>query len=216
MSSANRHSSKHLDPKAPFVVDTHDLGRSPGSMREIIRQVSTPVAIGNDVIAIQEGSPVDLNMRLEAVVEGVLITGRLRGEAHGECVRCLEPVTMPLDLGFQELFTYEPETRDRSREIDLDEEDPLPELVGDLADLEATLIDAVVLNLPYQPHCRPDCPGLCPECGALLAKDPTHHHEAADSRWSGLAGLVFEDSPSLGDTKHLSDGGSSQREQEES
>lgn len=216
MSSATRRSNKHLDPKAPFVIDTHDLSRSPGSMREITRKVSAPQAIGNDVIAIPEGSPVELSMRLEAVVQGVLITGRATAVATGECVRCLEPVTIPLELRFQELFTYEPESRDRNKEIDLDDEDPLPQLIDEMADLEPAIIDAAVLNLPYQPHCRPDCPGLCPECGEPLAKDPTHKHAVVDSRWSELSGLVFEDSTSVGDTKHLSDDGSSQHEQEES
>jgi uncharacterized protein len=216
MSSPTRRSNKHLDPKAPLVVDTHELGRSPGSMREITRQVLAPRAIGNFVIAIPEGSPMELTMRLETVVQGVLITGQATAQASGECVRCLEPITIPLDLHFQELFTYEPDLKGRKHEIDLDDEDPLPQLIDEMADLEPAIIDAAVLALPYQPHCRADCPGLCSECGQPLAADPTHHHEPADSRWSGLSGLVFEDSASVGDTKHLSDDGSSLLEQEES
>jgi uncharacterized protein len=216
MSSPTRRSNKHLDPKAPLVVDTHELGRSPGSMREITRQVLAPRAIGNFVIAIPEGSPMELTMRLEAVVQGVLITGQATAQASGECVRCLEPITIPLDLHFQELFTYEPDLKGRKHEIDLDDEDPLPQLIDEMADLEPVIIDAAVLALPYQPHCRADCPGLCSECGQSLAADPAHHHEPADSRWSGLSGLVFEDSASVGDTKHLSDDGSSLLEQEES
>jgi uncharacterized protein len=179
MSSPTRRPSKHLDPKAPFVVDTHDLGRSPGTMREITRHVQVPRPIGNYVIAIPEGAPMDLAMRLTAVVEGVLISGR-------------------------------------KREIDLDDEDPLPQLIDEMANIEPAVIDAAVLNLPYKPLCGPDCPGLCAECGEPLAADPTHHHEPADSRWAGLSGLVFEDSASVGDTKHLSDDGSSLLEQEES
>jgi uncharacterized protein len=196
MSSPTRRSNKHLDPKAPLVVDTHELGRSPGSMREITRQVLAPRAIGNFVIAIPEGSPMELTMRLEAVVQGVLITGQATAQASGECVRCLEPVTIPLDLHFQELFTYEPDLKGRKQEIDLDDEDPLPQLIDEMADLEPVII--------------------CSECGQSLAADPAHHHEPADSRWSGLSGLVFEDSASVGDTKHLSDDGSSLLEQEES
>jgi len=188
-------------------------------MREVLLEVEVPRAIGNDVIAIPEGSLIILNVRMEAVVQGVLFTGRVAGLAVGECVRCLEQVDIPLDLYFQELFTYEPETRSRGKEVDLDpedEEDPLPTLVEELADLEPTLVDVVVPNLPYRPLCQPGCPGLCPECGALLAQDPTHQHDLTDNRWSGLSGLVFEESASVGDTKHLSDDGSSQREQEES
>jgi uncharacterized protein len=216
MSSPTRRPSKHLDPKAPFVVDTHDLGRSPGTMREITRHVEVPRPIGNYVIAIPEGAPMDLAMRLTAVVEGVLISGQASAIAAGECVRCLEPVTIPLDLQFQELFTYEPDLKGRKREIDLDDEDPLPQLIDEMANIEPAVIDAAVLNLPYKPLCGPDCPGLCAECGEPLAADPTHHHEPADSRWAGLSGLVFEDSASVGDTKHLSDDGSSLLEQEES
>ena len=57
---------------------------------------------------------------------------------------------------------------------------------GDLIDLEPALRDAVVLALPLQPLCRDDCPGLCPECGARLADDPGHAHDAVDPRWAAL------------------------------
>ena len=50
--------------------------------------------------------------------------------------------------------------------------------------------DSVVLALPFQPLCKEDCPGLCPECGARLAEDPDHAHDAAiDPRWAALADL---------------------------
>ena len=185
-------------------------------MRELSREVKAPQAIGIDVIAIPEGAPIELTLRLEAVVQGVLITGRAMAEAAGECVRCLEPLTLPLDLHFQELFAYEPDPRQQKSGQDLDDDDPLPELIDAMADLGPALIDAAVLNLPYQPRCRPDCPGLCPDCGQLLAADPTHQHLQNDTRWTDLSGLVFEDSASIGDTEPLGDGSSSQREQEES
>ncbi len=211
--------TKHLNPKAPLVVDTHELGRSPGSMRESQRTVEAPHPIGIDVISIPEGAPIDLAIRLEAVAEGVLISVQAVAQALGECVRCLDPVTVPLDLRFQELYRYQVDPRNaanRSRAEDLDDEDQLPSLVGELADLEPALVDAAVLELPFQPHCRPDCPGLCPECGMRLAENPGHHHEPMDARWRALTDLVFEDSLSLGNTKRLSDGGPSQHQQEES
>jgi len=182
-------------------------------MRELQRTVEAPHPIGIDVISIPEGAPIDLTIRLEAVVEGVLVSARAVAQASGECVRCLDPVTVRLDLRFQELYLYEPDPRNTSRKSrveDLDDEDELPSLVGELADIEPALVDAAVLELPFQPHCRPDCPGLCPECGARLAENPDHQHEPTDARWSGLSGLVFEDSAPLGDTKRLGDGGPSQ------
>ena len=66
----------------------------------------------------------------------------------------------------------------------------LPELEGDLIDLEPVLRDAVVLALPLRPLCRDDCPGLCAECGARLADDPDHGHETVDPRWAALQGLM--------------------------
>ena len=68
--------------------------------------------------------------------------------------------------------------------------DEVRQLEGDLLDLEPLVRDAVVLELPFQPLCSDDCPGLCPECGARLADNPDHAHDAAtDPRWAGLVAL---------------------------
>jgi uncharacterized protein len=140
------------------------------------------------VLRVPEGSPLELDLRLEAVMDGVLVTGDVRAALEGECVRCLEPITDELDVSFQELYLYD-DTRDAAS---LDEtDDDLRLLEGDLLDLEPVLRDAVVLALPFQPLCQDDCPGLCPECGARLADDPDHRHDApVDPRWAGLAGLA--------------------------
>ena len=88
-------------------------------------------------------------------------------------------------MSFQELFVYDDRGQDHGRS-DLDDE--VSRLEGDLLDLEPLLRDAVVLALPFQPLCEDDCPGLCAECGARLADDPDHTHEAAiDPRWACLA-----------------------------
>jgi uncharacterized protein len=78
---------------------------------------------------------------------------------------------------------------DKRPEADVDEDD-VRELEGDLINLEPALRDAVVPALPFQPVCRDDCPGLCSECGARLADDPDHHHDAVDPRWAALQGLA--------------------------
>ena len=48
----------------------------------------------------------------------------------------------------------------------------------------------MVLALPFKPVCREDCPGLCPECGILLADDPGHGHASTDPRWAALQDLI--------------------------
>ena len=179
-------STHHLDPRAPLVLDTRELGRRPGSQREFSQTVPAPADLGIEVLGVAEGSPVELDLRLEAVMEGVLVTGTARAGLVGECVRCLEPLEDDLEARFQELFVYD----DAAHEPDDDEESDVGRLEGDLLDLEPTLRDAVVLALPFQPLCEEDCPGLCIECGARLADDPGHAHEAPiDPRWAGLAAL---------------------------
>jgi uncharacterized protein len=177
-----------LDPRAPLVLDTRELGRRPGSQRQVSRTVPAPADLGIEVLRVPEGSPVEMDLRLEAVMEGVLVTGSALAELDGECVRCLEHIEEDLDVTFQELYVYDDVRQPPS------EDEGVSRLEGDLLDLEPQLRDAVVLALPFQPLCQDDCPGLCTECGARLADDPDHQHdEAIDPRWSGLAALKQDD-----------------------
>ncbi len=178
--------NSNLDPRAPLVLDTRELGRRPGSMRELSRTVPAPADLGIEVLGVAEGAPVDIDLRLEAVMEGVLVTGTARTTLTGECARCLEPLTEDTEVSFQELFVYE----DHALRGEGTGDDEVSTLEGDLVDLEPLLRDAVVLALPFQPLCTEDCPGLCPDCGVRLADDPNHAHEAAiDPRWAALTTL---------------------------
>ncbi|GII00691.1 YceD family protein [Planobispora takensis] len=173
----------HLDPRAPWVISTHDLGRRPGSMREMHLTLPAPADVGVDMIGVPKDADVKLDIRLEAVMEGVLVTGTARSPLRGECARCLEPVTSETEVSFQELFFYSAE--------DAAEDDSL--LDGELFDLESTFRDAVVLTLPLSPLCSEDCTGLCSQCGVRLADaEPDHGHEVVDARWAKLQGLVTE------------------------
>jgi uncharacterized protein len=153
----------------------------------VSRTVAAPADLGIEVLQVPEGTPVELDLRLEAVMEGVLVTGTAHASLAGECVRCLEPIADEIDVRFQELFVYEDHALPEA------EDDEVSTLQDDLVDLEPLLRDAVVLALPFQPLCMDDCPGLCPECGARLADDPDHAHRAAvDPRWAALADLKTE------------------------
>ena len=161
-------------------------------MRKVPRSLPAPEGFGIEVIGVPEGSAVELDLRLEAVVEGVLVTGTVEADLKGECVRCLEPVEQQLEAEFQELYYYPEADMTRfgpSTKSDDDEDEEASRLEGDLFDLEPVLRDAVVLALPLQPVCQEDCLGLCSECGARLSDDPDHHHEAVDPRWAALQGL---------------------------
>src|SRR5262245_42837949 len=179
MPEENRRARSSLDPRAPLVIDTRELGHRAGSMRRLTRVVPAPADLDVDVAGVSEGSDIELELRLESVVDGVLVTGTARASVTGECVRCLAPLERTLETAFQELYAYSPD--------DAGEDDLL--LEGELLDLEPVLRDAVVLALPLQPVCKEDCPGLCPECGARLAADPEHQHDVVDPRWAALMGL---------------------------
>ncbi|MEE6139299.1 DUF177 domain-containing protein [Mycobacterium sp. 050128] len=175
-------------PASPMTVDVARLGRRPGSMVTLRHTVASPLRIGLDMIAIPQGAPLDMDLRVESVSEGVLVTGTVSGPTVGECSRCLTEVHGNVQVGLTELFAYPDSATEATTE-----EDEVGRVVDDRVDLEQAIIDAVALDLPFAPVCRPDCPGLCPECGVLLANDPSHHHDTIDPRWAKLVDMLSDD-----------------------
>src|SRR3569833_172572 len=185
MPHGSRNNLTRIDPRDPFVIDTRTLGRRPGSMRKDSYTVPAPADLGVEMVGVPEGTDVELDIRLEAVLEGVLITGTARAPLTGECARCLDPLTSSIEVEFQELNVN---NDTHSGENAGDDE---RRLEGDLIDLEPVVRDAMVLALPLSPLCRDDCPGLCSDCGVRLADaEPYHHHDAGDSRWAALQGML--------------------------
>lgn len=177
-------------PNGAFVIDVRDPGRRVGHMKQLTLDVTAPHDIGTAVIGVVAGSDIHLDLTLQAVGEGVLATGCATVPIVGECSRCLAEIRYDEDIDLTALFSYQP-TDSRGRVIEPDEDADEENLwvVEDRIDLETTLTDAVVLDLPLAPLCRVDCPGLCPQCGASLADDPGHSHPAHDPRWEALVRL---------------------------
>jgi uncharacterized protein len=177
-------SPARLDPRRPLVLDVRELGRRPGSMRPVRTTVPAPADLGVEMARVPAGSPLELDLRLESVVEGVLVSGTVYAQVAAECARCLSPVSDEVTADVQELFAYEASTTEETTE-----EDEVSHLVGDLVDLEPLVRDALVLALPLAPLCRDDCRGLCPDCGVAYDDLPSDHaHEAPmDPRWAVLA-----------------------------
>ncbi|MQS07158.1 YceD family protein [Streptomyces alkaliphilus] len=173
------------------MFGTHELGRRPGALLKVSRTAEAPADLGTDVLGVPEGAPMEVSLRLESVMDGVLVTGTVRTSLVGECVRCLEPLRRECEADFQELYSYpDADAGGRSADTGDDAEEETLFLEGELFDLEPVLRDAVVLSLPLQPVCREDCPGLCPECGTRLETDPDHRHDdAVDIRWAALREL---------------------------
>jgi uncharacterized protein len=182
-------SASHGRGSGDFVFDTRSLGRQPGSFRDETRTAHAPDNLGSGLAMVPAGADVALDMRFEAVSEGVLVTGSAIAPLTGECARCLDPVTSSTEVSLQELYRYLPDPG----EDEADDEERF--LDGDWLDLEPAFRDAVVLALPLSPLCREDCPGLCVECGVRLADaGPLHGHgEDLDPRWGPLRQLDVSD-----------------------
>jgi uncharacterized protein len=178
-----------LDPRSPLVLDTRELPRRPGALRTVQRVVPAPSDLGLELLGVPEGADLSLDLRLESVSEGVLVSGTVSGPVSGECSRCLRPISDSVVVTVQELYAYAHSTTDETTD-----EDEVGRLQGDLIDLEPAVRDAVVLALPTNPLCRDDCPGLCPECGTPLDELPEGHtHEQVDPRWAALTRLTREE-----------------------
>lgn len=184
-----RNAANRPDTRSPLVLDVSRLGRRPGSIRTIQQTVPSPARIGLDLIAIPQGADLDLDLRLESVSEGVLVSGSVSGPTRGECARCLEPITGEVEVVLTELFAY-PDSATESTT----EDDEVGRVIDQTVNLEQPIIDAVGLALPFIPLCSPDCPGLCPQCGiALSTAGPGHHHDQIDPRWAKLAEMLPTD-----------------------
>jgi uncharacterized protein len=182
----SRKPSTHLDPRAPLVLDTRELGRRPGSMRRMSMPVPAPEGLTLDLVGIPAGAQLRLDVRLESVMEGVLVTGTVSGPLTGECARCLDPVVAEVVADIQELFAYPESVTEETTFAD-----EVSRLDGDYLDLEPVVRDSLVLALPLIPLCREDCRGLCPTCGEYLDRLPSDHtHEVVDPRWAALKKLT--------------------------
>ena len=174
----------HPTSKSPWVINTRELGRRPGTMRTYQRTIPAPEGLGLEVIGIPVGAPIDLELRLESASEGVFVSGTAHAELVGECSRCLEPIADEVTVRLGELFAY-PDTAT----VATTDEDEISRVVDDLIDTEQMVRDVFVLELPLVPLCQEDCRGLCPECGERWADlTPEHSHETIDARWAALRG----------------------------
>jgi uncharacterized protein len=171
----------------PPRTDTFELGRL-GLTSGEGRRLDLAVAIdaldfGGQRYAVGPGLiPVRLDLS-RTTGNGWALRLRFEARLDGPCVRCLEAAAPVFQVDAREVS--QPGGGEELSSPYLDEHDEL--------DLAGWARDALALALPAQITCRPDCAGLCPQCGANLNEDPEHHHDAApDPRWSKLSELKFD------------------------
>ena len=148
-------------------------------------------------------APVQLTARLTKDNEKVRLVGRLQTMLEADCGRCLDPLTIPVDANLDVLFLPElDQTHAASAgggkdddEAEVREADTgVSFYKNDTIDLGEIMRDEFYLAVPMKPLCRPDCPGLCPECGARLDGDHVAHAtEELDPRLASLARFLDRD-----------------------
>jgi len=186
---------------AATAIDVSRLPRSPGSVLEVAREIPAPADLSVAMARVAPESPIDIDITLESVVEGIWMSGTADVDVTAECSRCLDPIEWAETVELEQLFVY-PATDasgaivrgaadDDATGATGDAEEPEPEVHDDTIDIEGPLRDAVVLSLPLAPLCSPDCAGICPQCGERLESlDTPHDHPDTDPRWAALEALL--------------------------
>lgn len=194
---------ERLDLGSTFVIGLRELGRRPGNAQPVHRVGPLAERLGLEMIAVEAGTDVDADLLLQSASEGVLVTGTVSAPATGECGRCLGPVETVVTADVMELYAYPASLTEQTSDEDEVYRVGVTRDGNDAVDVEPVLRDAIVLALPLTPLCRPDCEGLCVDCGEPLADLPADHsHELLDPRFARLAELrdtLTTDEPSTGD-----------------
>lgn len=185
---------------SPWAIPVAQIASRAGQSKTIDADFPAPSGIGDDIVGIKEGTPVHVRGQFDSIVDGLIFTGRIVAPFVSECTRCLKPIDKDWPVDVTVFFPYESAAHDTGRggkgeEVEViagedESEDTYPLLEnGAFADIEALIRDTLVESLPLQPLCKPDCKGLCSQCGADLNEEPDHHHDIADIRFAGLEAL---------------------------
>ncbi|MGI8659268.1 MAG: YceD family protein [Candidatus Limnocylindria bacterium] len=160
-----------------------------GAVRDV-RLRDRYVALGHDI---ELAGPLDADLRLQRTNRGILARGSVRAPLRRTCARCNEAYVEDVRVAVDEEFlpTIDPESGAR---LPADDAEPVPTLHIDEhheINLGDVFHDELALTEPMHPLCRPDCPGLCVECGERLDIGVhAHADDEIDPRLAGLAALL--------------------------
>ncbi|MCL6575954.1 DUF177 domain-containing protein [Kyrpidia sp.] len=162
----------------------HDLRGRPEGMAVSGRVSVDEVARRDRSVAAVE--PVQVELEAREISPGVFqVDGTLKTRVAYRCSRCLAEFWEPLETPFHERFVRLPTPAG-----EWDQEDDMTPIESDEVDLAPYVEQALILALPWRPLCRPQCRGLCPECGANLNEGPCGCSDrATDPRWEKLGEL---------------------------
>lgn len=166
-----------------LLLNVAELLRHPGSRRHVA--VKLPIAdLAVDGLTVVDArvpadATVDVDVELEALSDGVVVTGDISAPWDAECRRCLSAARGTLTPHVRELYRVAPQPDDDAFPIE-----------NEQLDLARLVAEALMLDLPLAPLCRPDCAGLCPVCGVDLNEgDCGCERTVSDPRWAALDAL---------------------------
>jgi uncharacterized protein len=164
------------------------LHEPPGAVRDLHLR-DRYVNLGGDV---ELAGPVDADLRLQRTNRGILVRGEASAPLRRTCARCTDAFVEDVRVAVDEEFlpSIDPESGAPVR-VEAGDEDALRVDEHHEIDLDGVLHDELALTEPMHPLCRPDCPGLCVECGERLDRgDHRHADVEVDPRLAGLAALL--------------------------
>ena len=129
---------------------------------------------------------------LMKTTDGILATAQLTGKQAEQCSRCLEGMTVPLKLEVQEEFLLSVDPVSGSTLRPPDDPDTFSVSAMHILDMDEAVRQAWTATLPIQPLCKPDCMGLCSECGQNLNEGNCSCSPVPDERWGPLRELAQE------------------------
>jgi uncharacterized protein len=182
------------------TVELDGLGLTYGDATRIEGTVSPdPVELGGQTY-VADPSEADARLDVSRTSAGYALRLRFEVGLAGPCVRCLEPAVASVVVDVREVDQPPEPVAGRGAGSAAEEgEDEMtaaelvsPYVENGVLDVRAWTHDALILSLPNQILCRPDCLGLCPGCGeSLNGADPADHQhgQASDPRWAKLREL---------------------------
>lgn len=158
-------------------VGVHELLRRPGS-RQTVRADVDIGGLSTSTARIPDGTLVSVDVTLDSIQEGIVLSARLDVPWRGDCRRCLEPTSGVVEVEVHEVYRVDPL------------EDMLP-IENESIDVSSAISDAAVLSLPIAPLCAPDCRGPSPEEFPVVTSD-TEQERPVDPRWAALDAVRFD------------------------
>ncbi|MDO5673159.1 MAG: YceD family protein [Actinomycetaceae bacterium] len=177
----------------PLRLSIHDLPHQAGAHKDFLIDFVADQEWNNGVVFPQRDTAMKADVSMTSVGDGVLIHLRTSVPTTTQCGRCLDPVTDEIDIDLQEVF-FSPELRQAALDEGDEDAEDMRVIEQESVDLSELLRDNLVLSMPFQPLCDPECLGLCPGCGMRMEDaEEGHAHEVIDPRWAALSAWKTEE-----------------------